>query len=91
MNKSRSGDVDLNNGEVQKVRAAYLNRLKFIENIRKNGSNDQLQHDLTVLEKEFKEDLTFLSAGEMPCKRVCAVHVSILSFCGLALEENMVQ
>lgn len=82
-----SGDVDLNDGEVEKVRVAYLNRLKFIENIGMNRSNDQLQHDLTVLEKELKEDLTFLSAGELPCKRVCAVHVSILSFCGLALED----
>lgn len=58
-----SGDANLNDGEVQKVRAAYLNRLKFIENIGMNKSNGQLQHDLTVLENELKEDLTFLSAS----------------------------
>ena len=81
-----SGDVDLNDGEVQRVRAAYLNRLKFIENIGINKSNDQLQHDLTVLENELKKDLTFLSAGELPC--ICnVVHISILYFYGSALED----
>ena len=81
-----SGNVDLDDGEVQKVGAACLNCLKFIENIRMNKSNDQLQHDLTVLENELKEDLTFLSAGELPCK--CnVVHISILSLYGSALED----
>ena len=59
------GDADLNDGSVQKMHAAYLNRLDFISKI---GLGDrrgyfQLQQDLTNLESELTDDLTFLSSG----------------------------
>ena len=56
----------MNQFEVQRVRAAYLNRLEFIESIRisKGNDNSQLQHALTILETELKKDSTFLSSGE---------------------------
>ena len=61
-----SGDVDLNDGEIQRMREAYLNRLEFIENIgieHRKGA-DQVQQDLVTLELELKEDLSFLASGK---------------------------
>lgn len=54
-----NGDVDLNDGEVQKMREAYLNRLSFIGSIGM-GTTGNLQHQLSTLEAELEEDLTYL-------------------------------
>ena len=63
-----SGDVNLNDGKVQKMREAYLNPLSCIATLRM-GSTGDLQHQLSTLEAELFEDLTFLSSGMV--LRVC--------------------
>lgn len=66
-----SGDVDFNDGELQRTRAEYLNRLEFIENIgmEHRRRDDWVQQDLATLELEIKDDLNFLSSGNFfTCK-----------------------
>ena len=57
-----SGDVDLNDGSIQRSHEAYIQRLKFIEKIglRKRVT---LHPDITTLESSLKDDLIFLSSG----------------------------
>lgn len=57
-----SGDVDLNDGSLQRSHEAYIQRLKFIEKI---GLKERitLHSDVTSLETSLKDDLTFLLSG----------------------------
>ena len=59
-----SGDVDLNDGSMQRSHEAYIQRLKFIEKI---GLRERitLHPDITTLESGLKDDLVFLLSGVM--------------------------
>ena len=59
-----SGDVDLNDGSMQRSHEAYIQRLKFIEKI---GLRERitLHPDITTLESGLKDDLIFLLSGVM--------------------------
>lgn len=52
-------DVDLNDGEVQRMRITYLNRLTFIANIGIQRG-EQLDEQLSTLETEIEEELTII-------------------------------
>ena len=56
-----SGDADLNDRKVQRMRIMYLNRLTFIANI--GIQREHLDELLSTVETEMEEDLTFLSSG----------------------------
>lgn len=58
-----SGDVDLNDGELQRMYATYMNRLKFVSRI---GLDDRvsLLQDISTCIGELCDDIKFVSSGK---------------------------
>lgn len=61
-----SGDVNLNDGQLQKKYKHYRKRLDFISGVglHKRRDVNTLLHDLGVCAKDIKEDICFISTSE---------------------------
>ena len=57
-----TGDVDLNDGKLQKQYKAYLERLDFVKQIQV-GERSEVKVKLSVVQEELDTDLSFLFEG----------------------------
>lgn len=70
-----SGDVDLNNGDLEEQYNKYIKRLDFIEGLGLNSRQAQLLDDLTALHDTLGSDLSSVDA----CKfKLCGLLIHIL-------------
>ena len=58
-----SGDVDLNDGSLQKQYKIYRTRLEFAAKVGLNGGKQGALNDLKVVQTEILEDLQFVTSG----------------------------
>lgn len=59
-----SGDVDLNDGSLQKQYEAYRKRLAFAESVGLDGEHSDVVGQLTSLTSDISEDLEFIHSGK---------------------------
>ena len=72
-----SGDVDLNDGSLQKLFEEYMCRLEFIAELGLARMDiHQIETDLALLETNVKDDLDFLCSGKYVL--VCDMNVDLL-------------
>ena len=70
-----SGDVDKNDGKLQEMFKSYRARLDFISGLGKKNRRELavIVQDLSQCTRDVKEDISFVSTGELNC-----IHVQIL-------------
>ena len=62
-----NGDVDLNDGSLQKQYEAYRERLAFAESVGLDGEHSDVIGQLMSVSSDLSDDLEFIHSGKKSC------------------------
>ena len=66
-----SGDVNLNDGQVQELYVEYKEQLQWVEGIGLGNRRDCIRHDINITINDTGSDLEFVHSGNKVVHYVC--------------------